>query len=170
MYLMRLYENICSPELLRNSALCRRNASSQENNIQQDHSVSSSLSSLQRKPISVFLTLRDCCPEQGESMCIYWVPESGPPRGSILRFNQEKRWCFLPLIQRKPAHMSRQTYTQHRIKTWKSLPWDVTDVVALFFPWKKLSSPFSALCPNFLSCMLSFSFPRAGTALLAPTQ
>lgn len=43
-------------------------------------------------------------------------------------------------------------------------------VVALFFPWEKLSSPSSALCLNFFSFLLSFSLPRAGTALPAPRQ
>lgn len=78
---MRLCENICSPELLGDSVLCQRNASCEGNNSQQIHSVSSSLSSLQRKPGSAFLALGDHWPEQGNLQFFIESPNLAHPKG-----------------------------------------------------------------------------------------
>lgn len=162
---MSLYENICSPELLGNSALCQRNASSQESKTQQDRS---SLSSLQRKSISVFLTLRDWCPfEKGNLHAFIECLNLAHPKAVFWGLIRERDG-----VSSLSFKGSRWISTQHRVKAGKSLPWDVTgdESCGFILSLGKADFPFSSLCLNFLSCLLFFSLPRAGSALLPPTQ
>lgn len=167
---MRLYENMCSPELLGNSASCQRNASSKESDIQHDCSVSSSLSSLQRKPISVFL--RDCCPEQGNLHafieCLNLAHTKGVFWSLIRKRDGVSSLSFKGSQYTWAGGSPHSTGLRHGSPCPGML--QMLRVEPLFFPWEKLSSPFSALCLNFLSCLLSFSLPRAGAAIPAPTQ
>lgn len=153
---MSLYENICSPELLGNSALCQRNASSQENKIQQDRS---SLGSLQRKSISVFLTLRDWCPfEKGNLRALIECLNLAHPKAVFWGLIRKR-----DIVSSLSFKGSRWISTQHRVKAWKSLPWHVTDDESCGFILSlgKAELPLFICVPQFPFLLVVFLFTQS---------
>lgn len=126
-----------------------------------------------RENPSLFVTLRDCCPEQGNLHAFIECLNLAQPKGAFSGLIRNRD--AVSSLSFKGSQHTRAGGSPHNTGLRRGSPCpgmlQMSRVVVLFFPWEKLSPlPFSALCLIFLSCLLSFPLPRAGTALLAPTE